>query len=108
MPRAPVDIKLAVVVLPNGDDVLILRSRTLREQLGIEPIEELKANTLGLHEVKKNNQATIRRGVLTGILVIDMFPCHYQQHSNLLTVRRFRGLHCLNFRWALALVYHVV
>ena len=43
----PVDIRLAVAVLPGGDDVLILGSKTLREQLNIDVMDGLKAKVLG-------------------------------------------------------------
>lgn len=45
LPSASVDIELAVIILPSGDDVLIPRSRALGEQLNIE-VMVLKAKAL--------------------------------------------------------------
>lgn len=59
-------IKLAVVVLPGGDSILILGSTTLREKRSVEEvIDGLKEKVLGLNEVKKNDQTTIPRGNTT-------------------------------------------
>lgn len=49
---APVGIKVVMVVLPGGDDVLILGSKTLLEQLGIDVMNGLRGTALKLHEVK--------------------------------------------------------
>lgn len=46
-PSVPVMIRLTVVLLPRGDDVLILGSKFLREQLNIDVVPGLKARALG-------------------------------------------------------------
>lgn len=44
----PVVIKLAEVILPDGDEVFILGLRAICDHLQIDVIDELKARALGL------------------------------------------------------------
>ena len=46
-PWGQVSVRLAVAVLPGGDDVLILGSKTLREQLNINVMDGLMAKVMG-------------------------------------------------------------
>lgn len=55
-------VKLAVVVLPGIDDVIILESRTLREKMNIDAMEALKAKALKLYELSNNDKVTICMG----------------------------------------------
>ena len=41
-PWAPVTIRLALVVMPGEDDLLVLRSKTLREKLSIDVMKQLR------------------------------------------------------------------
>lgn len=45
-PWAPMVIRWTVAVLPGGDDVMILNSKALREQLNIDIMEGLRAKPL--------------------------------------------------------------
>lgn len=64
----PMDIKLPVVVLPIGGNILTLRTRALLEQLIVDVIRELKAKALGR--------------VLEKILGFNVYPWRYTSATN--------------------------
>lgn len=53
-PWAPVVIRLAVVVFPGRDDVLILSSKMLREKINIDIMARLRAKALGYCELAES------------------------------------------------------
>lgn len=59
-------IKLAMAVLPDGDDVLILESRALREKLNMDFMEGLKAKALGSGVMEMGDQVAARRAGTNG------------------------------------------
>lgn len=54
-------IKLAVVILPGGNDVIIFEPTTLCEQLSIDVMEGLKAKALGSGVMEAGEQGAVQR-----------------------------------------------
>lgn len=65
-PWASVGIELAMAVLPDRDDVLILEPRALREKLNIDVMEGLKARALGSGVMEMGDPVAARRADTSG------------------------------------------
>lgn len=59
---APVVIRFTVAVLPGGEKVLILDSKTLWEQLNIDTTEGLREKALGHGELAESKHGLAARG----------------------------------------------
>lgn len=68
-PRKPVVMCVSVAVFP-GDDVLILDSKTLREQLNADAMEGLRGKALGYDELPESEHClAVAPGVVSAVAV---------------------------------------